>query len=775
MPDKANTSSTAASLTPASETAEEFDDESEEESKIRVRFNVRGLLRVFTADFYCCGLQQQIRASSLGSKHAGEGDDNDNWTRTSRQLLRPADQMDLTETELSEEIPKILSTENRHLPQNLVIYSFKEGAYIPIPKSTNVVTIFECEGSAIHIESAEAKAQIARDGVDPRIAELKSGTQTGATTPDLIDRPEGTPEQGEGEGSEAGGEVEVEGEEEHKEVAVGTTGGPKKKLTNQFNFCERAALTCSNPSRSVETQTVPPPRSQFGANVVQWHIYDSYNEDFDRQTREKEKEMMKEKKPGLQKHAELKRGDAKNKATEEFNRKYLQKCQILERMVNQNIFDDIAHGWLKSFLTISTLTILIKDFRYYEDPSDEFREDDGTLLPLWKFTYDKCKKMSVTDICLNTHYFDLYAVCFGSFEFIKQVSEGCVCLFSIKNPSFPEYRITTESGAMCCDVHKKYPYLIVIGQYDGNVCVYNLQMGTKEPVYVSQGVNGKHSEAVWEIKWGEDMQDGEINFYSLSSDGRVFNWVLMQNKLTLTTIITLYLDVPPVCGPDGTMIKLKASGTCMMFHPTNKEIFQVGTEDGLIFKCSTAYSSKYLMVYQAHYLSVYRMDYNKFNSNIFVSCSGDWRVKIWEDMRNDPLFIFDLGASVGDVKWAPYSSTVFAAVTSEGRVFVFDLNVNKYKAICSQQVVPRKKNKLTRITFNNKLPFLIVGDDKGTSITLKLSPNLRLLCKPPKKQGWMDQHTLQVQKLDRLLSLVRELPEGGQSTENDPVDDATSN
>lgn len=285
-------------------------------------------------------------------------------------------------------------------------------------------------------------------GIDPRIADLRSGSgsQTGTTTPDIErgdveENAEGEAEEGEepeGEtqsltcryknqrfflGSEAGADAEAEAEEEQKDLAVGAPGGPKKKLTNQFNFCERAALTYCNPSRSVETQTVPPPRSQFGANVVQWHIYDSYNEDYARQKREKEKEMMKEKKPGLQKHAEMKRGDAKTKATEEFNRKYFQKCQILERMVNQNIFDEIAH-----------------DYRYWEDPSDEFREDDGTLLPLWKFTYDKCKKMSVTDICLNTYYFDLYAVCFGSFEFIKQVSEGCVCLFSIKNPSFPEYR-----------------------------------------------------------------------------------------------------------------------------------------------------------------------------------------------------------------------------------------------------------------------------------------------------------------------------------------------
>ena len=39
---------------------------------------------------------------------------------------------------------------------------------------------------------------------------------------------------------------------------------------------------------------------------------------------------------------------------------------------------------------------------------------------------------------------------------------------------------------------------------------------------------------------------------------------------------------------------------------------------------------------------------------------------------------------VGDVAWAPYSSTVFAAVTIDGRAVVFDLSVNKYNPICNQ-------------------------------------------------------------------------------------------
>lgn len=215
-----------------------------------------------------------------------------------------------------------------------------------------------------------------------------------------------------------------------------------------------------------------------------------------------------------------------------------------------------------------------------------------------------------------------------------------------------------------------------------------------------------------QIKWGPDMADGEINFYSVSTDGRVFNWVLMQNDFMITTITTLFLTNGIVEGPDGTEVQLRSCGSCMKFHPTNPEIYLIGTEEGLIYKCSIAYSSKYLMTYNAHHLTVYRIDFNRYNSDIFISCSGDWRVKVWEDMRPEPLFIFDLGSSVGDVKWAPFSSTVFAACTNEGKVFVFDLNVNKYKPICVQAVVPKRKNKLTRLVFNENLPFLIVGDDK---------------------------------------------------------------
>lgn len=87
----------------------------------------------------------------------------------------------------------------------------------------------------------------------------------------------------------------------------------------------------------------------------------------------------------------------KTALAEQLNRKYVRCWQILERMINQNIYDDIGN-----------------DYRYWEDPADEYREGEGNLLPLWKFQYEKTKKMNVTDITFNPCYYDLFAVCFGS-------------------------------------------------------------------------------------------------------------------------------------------------------------------------------------------------------------------------------------------------------------------------------------------------------------------------------------------------------------------------
>lgn len=144
---------------------------------------------------------------------------------------------------------------------------------------------------------------------------------------------------------------------------------------------------------------------------------------------------------------------------------------------------------------------IYNDFKFWEDASDQFREGEGSLLPLWRFADARTrrKQVCVRSLCLrpvytspssfsvlaqvtalawNPRYPDLFAVGYGTYDFMKQVcglhavasvtqvhstpracmrllpqGSGLVCVFSLKNASHPEYTFTTESGVMCLDFH----------------------------------------------------------------------------------------------------------------------------------------------------------------------------------------------------------------------------------------------------------------------------------------------------------------------------------
>lgn len=148
-------------------------------------------------------------------------------------------------------------------------------------------------------------------------------------------------------------------------------------------------------------------------------------------------------------------------------------------------------------------------------------------------------------------------------DFTNRLDEGYMCLFTVKNPSYPESICRTSSGCMCVDIHPNNPYFVVVGLYDGNVYVYNIQQTTSAPQFRSDPITQKHTDIVWEVQWAKDLDDGDLNFYSISGDGKVNQWVLLLNSFSLTTVMTLYMDSSPVPGPDGTFIKLL--GNIMLF------------------------------------------------------------------------------------------------------------------------------------------------------------------------------------------------------------------
>lgn len=640
----------------------------------------------------------------------------DDFAMPVREVVKPSNQLQLTDAELSEEIARMLTADNPVAPKKLVRFNMKERTYKLEPMVEQTIVHYATDGWLLNKGSEDAKKQMDMERMEQ---EASIRFQMEVERSQMESMRSHTFEQGEG-----------------------GNDGPddSKQLRNQFNFSERAAQTTYHALRDRETYTEPPPKANVSGSCSQWEIYDEYKKDLERQDLEstlKSKGAKKPAGPTGQTSAE-----SDGKASEVSGADMGHSVKIVDRMISQNLFEEVA-----------------MDFKYWEDVADAYRPGEGTLLPLWRFTSEKAKRRQVTAICWSPLYDDLFAVGYGSYEFLKQTS-GLICIFSLKNPTSPEFTFTTDSGVMSLHFHPEYSNLLAVGCYDGTVLVYDIHTGLDQPIYRATVQTGKHQDPVWQIFWQVDETQKVLQFVSISSDGNVNLWTMNKSELTHESLMKLKVvhatnGAAAETEEDSSVSTSTAGGCCMDFCKGNGQdhIYLVGTEEGVIHKCSKAYSSQYLGTYMAHHLAIYAVKWNYIHHGVFLSASADWTVKLWDSTQpsgSSLIMSFDLKDSVGDIAWAPYSSTVFAATTDDGKVHVFDLNENKLLPICSQKVI--KKGKLTKIVFNPRHPILLVGDDKGTVTSLKLSPNLRRVSKPEKGQVF---EVLEVAKLNQVIEVAR--------------------
>lgn len=549
-------------------------------------------------------------------------EDEDFYQEPVKRIVRPENQINLTDEQLLEEFTRILTANDPNVPNNITKYNYKEKAYKQDPEGPmdHLAFHFQLDGCSLHKESDEAKHQT----VQEQTKQMEIERLRKEAAQEALDA----------------GEDDVEAE-------------APKTGKNQFNYSERAAQTFNNSLKSRGVATEPPPVVPFYATVTQWEIYDAYMSEYKKQLQEEESLKNAEKRKSSTNQSNEETTTKTNKEDDMVHsQKMSNALKILERMVNQNAEDEI-----------------FQDFKYWEDASDKYRNGEGSLLPLWRFSTERTKRKQVTALKWNPAYPDLFAVAYGSYDFMRQGS-GMVCCFSLKNTSHPEYIFSTESGVMCLDFHPRHQSLLAIGCYDGTVMVFDVRNRINRPIYSSSIRTGKHTDPVWQVHWQDEDMAKELNYFSISSDGQVASWIMSKNELKMEPVMQLKLVATTKDDPDEVNLSGLAGGCCFDFNKHNEHLFIVGTEEGKIHKCSKAYSGQYLETYQGHHMAVYALKWNPFHPRVFISCSADWTVKIWDHNYPNPILSFDLGNAVGDVAWAPYSSTVFAAVTSDGKVLI---------------------------------------------------------------------------------------------------------
>lgn len=77
---------------------------------------------------------------------------------------------------------------------------------------------------------------------------------------------------------------------------------------------------------------------------------------------------------------------------------------------------------------------------------------------------------------------------------------GYVCLWSLKNSSYPQIVNQTQSGATCLCFHPDHGHVYVVGMRDGSLAVYNMSLLIDEPQYKTDVNDPKHISSVKQVQ-----------------------------------------------------------------------------------------------------------------------------------------------------------------------------------------------------------------------------------------------------------------------------------
>ncbi|KAF4705781.1 WD repeat domain 78 [Perkinsus olseni] len=406
-------------------------------------------------------------------------------------------------------------------------------------------------------------------------------------------------------------------------------------------------------------------------------------------------------------------------------------------------------------------------------------------------------RLSTTNLKWHQVNQDLLCASYGDSDAAWRTSgSGLVLFWSLKNPSHPERALETNAGVSSLAFSDIYPNLIAVGLQNGGVAIWDLRQRSTSPILDSTAQSGptggaqqrasggqqsqggsaastlasRHTDAVWDLQWvdrGPDKFPRE-SLVSIGADGKVLQWdmrkgldraVLMSLKRSPNPdLATNVLNTGPqdrgATSQDSQAFR-QSCGFCLSFLK-DPSMYLVGTEGGLVHRCSTSYSEQYLETYYGHAAAVYKVRCNPFWAPAFLTCSADWTIKLWSTKpipiearrgsgsympkradstaldrigaaTNTPLQSYqstDLCDSVNDIAWCPHNSTSFAGAMDDGRIELWDIHRSPLDPIIVHYPVnDLEKNRWQRATsvgFAPNSPVLVSGDTTGRVEVMRL-------------------------------------------------------
>jgi WD40 repeat protein len=293
---------------------------------------------------------------------------------------------------------------------------------------------------------------------------------------------------------------------------------------------------------------------------------------------------------------------------------------------------------------------------------------------------------------------------------------GAVCVWSIFDKSFqasePQHVFDHPSCIMCVACHPLSPSIVAGGSFNGEVVIWNLNEPEKAVAMTAIDSPYSHKEPVLDVKWVYDNALKKHLLASAGADGKLLFWDMDSGLKTPVRGVVISKS-----REKRNHYPMSHGGTSVAFTSTpashRVEWVLVGQEGGGIARGQMSRVDKMPRIadgqaapvsddiypamrrgedsfaYEAHVGPVMSVDGSPFHRYLFLSGGNDGVVRLYHVLERKPLFEWEpspppgtpgltgkLFGAVTAVQFSPVCPVVFAAASSEGFIFFFNLAVS---------------------------------------------------------------------------------------------------
>eukprot|EP00808_Paulinella_micropora_P017276 g24504.t1 len=312
----------------------------------------------------------------------------------------------------------------------------------------------------------------------------------------------------------------------------------------------------------------------------------------------------------------------------------------------------------------------------------------------------RTKNRPVTSIDWSTHYQELLLTSYaGQEDMLPLDPDGTILVWNTHMTSRPEYYFYCQRSVLTAKFHPGNPKLIVGALESGDLVMWDMREKTKFTPVNRTTVSNGHTHPVYAMSFVPTVNRTH-NVITISTDGNLCVWgddrlhePLYDLQLRASRCTSC--DCPNqdcTCSPPCSKHKVGAAGlskeeiTSTCFDIPGKEIntLILGSDEGYVYKAQLyehkVRESPIVESFKAHEAPITALACQPTagsKSDLFLTSSYDWTVKLWSNRLRTPIITFESAKDyVYDVQWSPKHPAVFASGDGTGSLDVWDLSAD---------------------------------------------------------------------------------------------------